>query len=47
MLTLDASPHILVAVRKLLDLTGMDLDRLRHIELNSVASRTQNLSCKR
>src|SRR3546814_19639955 len=37
MLALGAIPHVMIAMGKLPRLTGMDFDRLRHIELNPVA----------
>src|SRR3546814_13301842 len=37
MLALGAIPHVMIAMGKLPRHTGMDFDRLRHIELNPVA----------
>src|SRR3546814_17389179 len=41
MLALGAIPHVMIAMGKLPRLTGMDFDRLRHIELNPVARRSE------
>lgn len=40
---LRARPHVVIAVRKLLDLAGMDFDRLRDVELDTLASRREHL----
>src|SRR3546814_4514891 len=37
----SAAPHVVVAVRELAHLARMDLDRLREVELDAVASRPQ------
>src|SRR3546814_13428927 len=41
-LALGTVPHVVIAMRELPDLAGMNLDRLRDVQLNAIASACQH-----
>ena len=47
MFTLGTFPHVVIAMRELFDLAGMNGDCLGNVKLNSVASLTEDFAGQR